>query len=280
MYFMSISILGCGWLGFPLAQSLLHHNYRIKGSTTSESKFEILEKNGIEPFLLSVPETVDSQSNDSFWESDVLFLNIPPGRGEPNLSNSYPEKLKRVCDRILRTDRDKRIKKIIFASSTSVYPSKEGIYSEEDTDLTDTSRPSGKAVLKAENLLLGYSEFETVILRFGGLYGYNRHPVRYLAGKENISSPLKPVNLIHQDDCIQIVRKILDLGSVKGVFNAVSDGHPPRKTLYQSAADHFGVEPPSFDESTKSVNRIISNEKLKEELDYSFIYPNPLDHTA
>ena len=280
MLYMIISILGCGWLGFPLAQSLLRHNYKIKGSTTSESKFEILKKNGIEPFLLSVPETLDSQSNSPFWESNVLFLNIPPGRGEPNVSDSYPDKVKRICERILHTDQDRRIEKVIFASSTSVYPSNEGIYSESDTELSDTARPSGTAVLKAENILLGHSEFDTVVLRFGGLYGYNRHPVRYLAGKKNLPSPLKPVNLIHQDDCIHIVRKVLKLESVKGVFNAVSDGHPPRKTLYQSAADHFGVEPPSFNSSSESINRIISNEKLKNELDYSFIYPNPLDHTA
>ena len=35
-----ISILGCGWLGLPLAKSLLAKGYKIKGSTTSESKLE------------------------------------------------------------------------------------------------------------------------------------------------------------------------------------------------------------------------------------------------
>jgi nucleoside-diphosphate-sugar epimerase len=91
---------------------------------------------------------------------------------------------------------------------------------------------------------------------------------------------LKPVNLIHQDDCIQIVKNIIESDISSGVFNAVSDGHPPRKTFYQSAADHYGVDPPEFDDASTSVNRIISNEKLKKELSYSFIYPNPLDHTA
>mgnify|MGYP003615968040 CR=1 FL=1 len=41
---MKISILGCGWLGFPLAQKLIETGYEVKGSTTSESKLEALKK--------------------------------------------------------------------------------------------------------------------------------------------------------------------------------------------------------------------------------------------
>lgn len=277
---MIVSILGCGWLGFPLAQTLLRQDYIVKGSTTTKDKYEILKKNGIEPYMITVPDTVDLAENASFWDSNILFLNIPPGRGTPNVESTYPEKIRSVCERLVNSNGENQIKKLIFASSTSVYPSKEGVFSEDDADLSHTARPSGTAILKTEQLLMEASEFETVVLRFGGLYGYNRHPVRYLAGKKNLSSPLKPVNLIHQDDCIQIVKKIIDDDISTGVYNAVSDGHPPRKTLYQSAADHFNVEPPTFDHSSDSINRIISNKKLKKELGYSFIYPNPLDHTA
>jgi len=277
---MNISILGCGWLGFPLGQSLLSLGHTIKGSTTSDGKYEILKKNGIVPFLISIPETLNNPENDPFFESDVLFLNIPPGRGNPNVTSQYPEKIHSIRDKIETSNQETSIKKVIFASSTSIYPTKEGVFSEEDADLSNTARPSGTAVLKAEQLLLESSNFETIVLRFGGLYGYNRHPVRYLAGKKNLPAPLKPVNLIHQDDCIQIVKKIIEDKIPSGVFNAVSDGHPPRKTLYQSAANHFNVDSPTFDHSDESINRIISNEKLKKELGYSFIYPNPLDHTA
>ena len=39
----SISILGCGWLGKPLAVSFLEDGFSVKGSTTSEEKIDILE---------------------------------------------------------------------------------------------------------------------------------------------------------------------------------------------------------------------------------------------
>ena len=277
---MIVSILGCGWLGFPLGQTLLRHKHIVKGSTTTKPKYEILKKNGIDPYLITVPDTINAPENDSFWNSDTLFLNIPPGRGAPDVESQYPEKITSICDRILKSDGENIINRVIFASSTSVYPNREGVYNEDDIDISDTARASGTAVLNAEQVLMESSDFDTVVLRFGGLYGYDRHPVNYLAGRKNVSSPLKPVNLIHQDDCIQIVKNIIESDISSGVFNAVSDGHPPRKTFYQSAADHYGVDPPEFDDASTSVNRIISNEKLKKELSYSFIYPNPLDHTA
>lgn len=276
---MKISILGCGWLGFPLAQTLLRRGHSVRGATTSKEKLEILKSNGIEPFLIRSPDLLNSAKKNAFWQSDLLFLNIPPGRGNRNVVSSYTKAIHAVREQI-EQEPGQSIKKVIFASSTSVYPPSEGVYTEKDSVARQTSRPSGSAVLKAEKLLLDSDAFKTIILRFGGLYGYDRHPVRYLAGKKNLPSPNNPVNLIHQDDCIGIVETILEKDFEPDIYNAVSDGHPPRQTLYQSAAEHYNLEPPSFDADTESVHRVISNKKLKEKLNYSFIYPNPLDHTG
>lgn len=275
---MNISIMGCGWLGFPLAQQLLQDGYKVKGSTTSDSKIHILQKNGIESYLISIPEDLPECCNSPFWKSKTLFLNIPPGRGNKNIKKVYPEYISSVRDIIESSDSE--IERVLFASSTSVYPQKKGYFREDDAVPGKASRPSGEAVLKAEKVLLESCKFETTILRFGGLYGYNRHPVKYLSGRKNLASPFSPVNLIHQDDCIRIIRAMLENGAESGVYNAVSDGHPPRKTLYLSAAKYFGIAPPHFNEESKSVDRVISNKKLKRELAFSFTYPNPLDYTA
>ena len=37
-----ISILGCGWLGLPLAKELLDRSFEVKGSTTSSNKLDQL----------------------------------------------------------------------------------------------------------------------------------------------------------------------------------------------------------------------------------------------
>ena len=51
-----ISILGIGWLGFPLAKKLIENGFNIKGSTTSESKLDLLKNNNIQPFQIELSE--------------------------------------------------------------------------------------------------------------------------------------------------------------------------------------------------------------------------------
>ena len=46
---MQVSILGCGWLGLPLAKSLIEKGFSVNGSTTSVEK--IPEVHGEDIFL-------------------------------------------------------------------------------------------------------------------------------------------------------------------------------------------------------------------------------------
>ena len=61
-----ISILGCGWLGLPLAKSLLQNGFSIKGSTTSLEKISLLESEGIATFLVRLEEHQISESIADF----------------------------------------------------------------------------------------------------------------------------------------------------------------------------------------------------------------------
>jgi UDP-N-acetyl-D-mannosaminuronate dehydrogenase len=44
---LTLAIVGCGWLGLPLALKALESGQKVKGSTTSHSKVEELEKMGL-----------------------------------------------------------------------------------------------------------------------------------------------------------------------------------------------------------------------------------------
>ena len=272
---MIVSIFGCGWLGFPLAQRLLEKDFRVKGSTTSSKKLKLLKQNGIEGYQIQIPDSLQIPEVESFWDCDILFINIPPGRGSENVDTVYPEQIKKVTEKA----RDHQVSWIIFASSTSVYSEYGGITKEEDADVNNTSRPSGLAKLRAENIVRE-SGMDYTVLRFGGLYGYGRHPVNYLSGKKNLNGASKPVNLIHQVDCINIVEEVINQKARNEIYNVVSDGHPPRKEFYQSAAKHFNLPIPTFlKEKNQKEYRVVSNLKLKTELKYTFSYPNPMDFT-
>ncbi|TYP93303.1 Nucleoside-diphosphate-sugar epimerase [Fodinibius salinus] len=272
---MTISILGCGWLGLPLAENLRDSGHTVKGSTTSAEKLNLLRNKNITPFLLELTPQIECEECNDFWDSDLLVLNIPPGRGRDNIEEYHLQQINTVAEQLSGSPIDR----LIFISSTSVYPPQPGIVAESDTEKGNAKRPSGNALLKAETLLMEQESFDTTIIRFGGLYGYDRNPAHFLAGRKNVSGGNAPINLIHRDDCIGIIDRIIDKDVRGEIFNGVSDGHPPKNMYYPAAAESLGLEPPSFDENEdKDKNyKVVSNRKLKELLDYRFTYPNPMD---
>lgn len=271
---MTVSILGCGWLGLPLAESLLQKDFSVKGSTTTKKKLHNLKQKGITPYLIRLEPELNCENCEEFWQSELLVLNIPPGRGKENIVEYHTAQIQAVADNVRKSD----IERIIFISSTSVYPKTPGVVEEEDARQGEAGRDSGEALLQAEQLLQESSEFETTIVRFGGLYGYDRNPAHYLAGKTNLNRAKAPVNLIHRDDCIQIIEEIISKDITGEVFNAVSDGHPPREMYYTTVCKALGLTPPHFKSDTGENYKVVSNAKLKKQLAYRFKFPNPLDN--
>jgi nucleoside-diphosphate-sugar epimerase len=259
-----ISILGCGWLGLPLAKNLLQNGYSIKGSTTTESKLEILKKEGISPFLITLKANdIQRETADFLENSEILIINIPPGlRG--NSEENFVAKMENFIPFIENSS----VKKVIFVSSTSVYTDKNQVVTEETMPNPETE--SGKQLLISENLLLKNKNFQTTILRFGGLIGEDRHPIKFLSGRNNVENPDAPINLIHQSDCIEIIQKIIEKEVWNTVFNAVAPFHPTRKKYYTEKALELNLVPPQFNENQPSVGKTVSSHKLITVLTYEF----------
>jgi len=262
-----ISILGCGWLGLPLAKMLLQKGYLVKGSTTSPSKLDILSSAGIQPYLIHLAGEPTNKLAD-FLQTDLLIISFPPkiraGKGE-----DYVQQINFLVESI----QEASLKNILFISSTSIYP---------DTNSTVTELTIPAASLTAQYLVqaekaLQRTSIPTTILRFSGLIGYDRHPGRFFAGKENLPNPLGPVNLIHLDDCLQIINVIIEQQKWDEVYNACADTHPQRQEFYTAATAALGLPPPHFaDPNLNDTFKIINSEKLKKELYYRFIYPDPM----
>ena len=263
-----ISVLGCGWLGFPLAQALIKNNYLVKGSTTSQDKLDNLKENQIQAFLISLDE--DKIYGDVIHflkDTNTLIINIPPKLRGNNKEN-FVTKINNIVPFIQQSN----IKNVLFVSSTSVYSDSEAILEINEDSIAIPESESGKQLLEVENLLLNNTSFKTTILRFGGLIGKDRHPVKFLAGRENIENPNGPVNLIHQEDCINIILKILETNSWNTIFNAVAPFHPSRKEYYTQKAIDLGLELPHFTDSKLSIGKIISSKKLIDDLEYHFLH--------
>jgi len=267
-----ISILGCGWLGLPLAKSLIaKRRYFVNGSTTSENKLSILKDAGINPFLVALEsESISETINDFLAESEILIIDIPPKlRGNiPETSASSRKVFVEKIENLIPFIEKSTIKKVLFVSSTSVYGDENGIITEETIPNPETE--SGKQLLLAEALLQKNQNFETTILRFGGLIGEDRHPVKFLAGKENLENPDAPVNLIHQNDCIEIIEAIIQQSKWNEVFNAAAPFHPTRQEYYTQKAKEQNLILPKFSSEKSNITKVISSEKVENILKYQF----------
>jgi len=257
----SIHILGCGWLGKPLAVELIKEGYHASGSTTQESKVAELESLGIKPFVIKFDPQLTSSATE-FFQADILIISIPPKR-KSGQTDVYLEQMNNVVQAILKGS----ISSVLFISSTSVYADGDRAVSEIDADPTSY-------LVEAENIFRSQTKFKTTVIRFGGLVGPGRNPGRFLAGKKDVQGGNHPVNVIHQQDCIGIIKAIIDQEAWGEVFNACAEHHPTRNEFYTRASEVMQLETPQFSKSDVSKNKVVSCDKLKTKLNYQFIYPD------
>ena len=264
----TISILGCGWLGLPLAKAFVQSGFQVKGSSTTPAKLNLLENAGIQPYLIDLKQDLNNELVQEFMQySDWLIVAVPPkirsGEGE-----KYPEMLLNFLSYLEKN----RPVKAIFISSTSVYSDLNKVVTEADlpTNLDDNF------MLQAEKVMQDFFAGRVTILRFAGLMGPGREPGKFLAGKTNVANGQAPVNMIHLVDCIAIITEIIKQNCLGQFFNACADEHPTRQAFFTKAALNSGLIPPVFSDEPTTGFKIISNEKLKQTLSYSFIHPDPL----
>lgn len=259
----SISILGCGWLGLSLGSTLVNYQHHVCGSTTRLSRLSLIAYKGIKPYLVDLNPLFSGDA--SFFEADILVVNLPP-RNQAGDPHFHRKQLETVRD----CARKGCVKRIIFVSSTAVYPDLNRVVHENDADKDSLSR-SGISLLEMENIFKEEKQFQTTVIRFGGLYGPDRHPGRFLRGKSSVPGANNPVNVIHRDDCIAIIKSIIDNGVWGETLNACSPNKVSRKEFYSEAAKEIQIDPPTFSKEPQPY-KDVSPKKLINLLNYHFIH--------
>lgn len=262
----TVSILGCGWLGKPFGAALVREGYIVYGSTTQAANASVLAALGIKPFVITLHPQADSSNPDDFFQCDILVISIPP-RTRTNPPEVYLSQLEYALQRA----RARGVQHILYISSTAVYPDVNRIVTEDDAD------PESYLV-KAEAIVRAFTS--TTVIRFGGLVGPARHPGRFLAGKKDLSGKNTPVNIIHQRDCVGIMKRVLEQQAWGEVFNACADEHPTREVFYTQASKALNLEPPQFTPDDSTPYKIVSSEKAKQRLGYTFAYADPIKMTG
>ena len=116
---------------------------------------------------------------------------------------------------------------------------------------------SGKAHLEVEQYLLAEWGKQAVVMRFAGLIGPGRHPVRFLSGREGIEHGKDRVNLIHLDDCVKAISQLASRWPSNQILHLASPQHPTREEYYCKMAQLAGLPLPRFSDSADRNSKVI-----------------------
>lgn len=265
----NISVLGCGWLGLPLAGYLVSEGYQVKGSTTTPAKLALLAAQNIKPYLINLAANNTEAPLTDFLETDILITNFPP-RLRANKGEEYLKQINSLAAAINRSS----LQHILFISSTSVYPDLNQVVTEGENlipYLVDN------ILMQAENIITNTREKAATVVRLAGLVGNNRHPGRFFAGKTNIANPGSPVNLIHLADCVQLLSQVIIQSKWGEVYNGCAPLHPTRQAFYTAATLALNLPLPHFSPpQITDTYKIINADKIIRDLNCSFIHPDPM----
>jgi nucleoside-diphosphate-sugar epimerase len=266
----TIAVLGCGWLGLPLAKHLLAQGHRVLGTTTSPEQLPLLAAEGIEAQLLQLGS--DFSAGDEarlaglLSQATTLVLNVPPRAA---VAGGYPQLLRPVHRAVAAA----RVKAVLFVSTTGVYPDEPRLMSETDAIST---RDAASDVLRTEgHFVPRYGQWQSTVVRLGGLIGPGRAPGRFLAGRRNLPQGDAPTNLLHLFDAVGVLNTIIEHGIWGHTLNVCAQSHPLRRAFYPAAASYLGLEPPTFLPGGNS-SKVIDSSRLRSLVPYTFQHDDVL----
>lgn len=266
-----ITIIGCGWLGLPLAIQLQKSGHNIVTTCRSEAKAKKLQAMAINCQPWQLGEDLSQQRLTHLFDSSILILNIPVGRKNPK-AEAFVENMRSL----LQYAAQGQIQQVVFISTTSVYGAIEGVVTEQSPTFPDTE--SGKTNLAIERLVKQHFGKNTTIIRPAGLVGEDRHPIHFLAGKQNLTNAHHAVNLIHQKDVIDGIERVINNNIWDQTLHLSAIEHPSRQDYYCSSAKQLGLPIPEFTpQEKKALGKIIDPSHSLKLLDLRLSYPSPFN---
>lgn len=281
-------IVGCGYLGLPVARKWLAAGDQVFAISRSRQRQQILEKEGLQVITADITEA-DSLKNlsDSLPPIDTILFAVGFDRSKyGDIRTVYVDGLANFLDSI-----SNEFGQFIYISSTGVFgPTDSDIdgWVSEDSS-TNPIRPGGVACLEAEQMLQQRIGDRLTVLRLAGIYGSDRIP-NLGAIKQQQWDKLNPIgylNLIHVVDAAETVCRVAE-ANVRGETFLVADGAAvERKVYYEYLANLAGVEidwgevQRSLESKAEDragrrrvVNKRVNSNKLRETIPIELAFPS------
>jgi len=274
-----VVVFGAGYVGGEVAIAAAQQGAQVTALTRNGQQAERLRTHGC--------EVVVSYLGSADWHDQVARCDhalVAVGAAGPGLAGyqtSYRDGIRSVLDWSTLVETAGHL---VYTGTTSVYPQDGGAVVDESAE-TQGGSPQTDLLLAAEQLVAAWPRGAT-ILRLAGIYGPGRHHILNRLLDRNADSvagkPETHLNLIHRDDVVSAVLSVWSAGekSFGRVYN-LADNHPPtRQELVSWLCQRLDRPVPAFSgqpavgRRRNSPDRIISNRRIREELNWSPQYPN------
>lgn len=270
---MRALIIGCGYVGTALGARLVQLGHEVVGVRRSGEP-----EQGLQIISADITQPAEWAKIDAAFDWVVNLVSSNKG-GVDEYRQVYLEGNRNLVNWAA----GRGLKKIVYASSTSVYAQKDGSAVKESSP-TEPATDTAKVLVEAEKILLQAAPALTcVILRVAGIYGPERGHLfkQYLKNEAKIPGKgERIINMIHRDDLVEVIIAALKNGRAGEIYNAVDDEPVAMINFYRWLAETLGKWMPPFaaeeeePERKRAVtSKKVQNRKMKIELGVQLKYP-------
>jgi nucleoside-diphosphate-sugar epimerase len=264
-----VLVAGCGYLGTAVAEQFAEAGWQVIGWRLQKSPVPVLQNTiCVTAVDLSDPESVRRNS----FEADIVVHCA--GATERN-AESYRRVYQTGLANLVASFPQARL---IFTSSTSVYPQSDGNWVNEESPAEPLTE-NGRILRGAEEIALTHGG---IVLRVAGIYGPGRSFLlrSVIEGTANVSGGDRIANQAHRDDISAAIFFLARRETIMPprIFNVVDDLPAPRSEILKWLSRQLAI--PLTDSSAGKEqrkggdsNKRISNAKLRA-LGWAPIYPS------
>jgi nucleoside-diphosphate-sugar epimerase len=252
-------IIGCGYLGLPLALRRQAEGDEIAAWVHSHASAEALGAHGFSRVIAG------SVAEEELWRNLPKFDRVvhcasSGGRGVEGYREVFVKGARLMAEQQPEARR-------LLVSSTSVYGQTLGeIVTEESA--AEPAVETGNVLREAEEIA---RKAGAIVVRSAGIYGPGRGVLleKLRRGEAVIEGDGRRwINEIHRDDLVSAVAHLLEVGEPGAIYNASDDEPVTQVDYYRWCSGFLGVPMPPFGpvkEQRKRglTNKRVSNAKLR-----------------
>ena len=272
---------GLGFSALTLARELRAEGWAVSGTCRTPGKQAKLRAEGIDAHLFDGAAPFDGAGAEALARADHLLASVPPGAdGDPVLVAA--------ADVIGRCAA--RMRWAGYLSTTGVYGDTGGAVVTEDSPLAPTSPRGGYRVAaeSAWRALGRTSGLPVHVFRLAGIYGPGRSVLDQIrqGTARRIDKPGHRFSRIHVTDIARVLRASMARPNPGAVYNVCDDEPAAQADVVAQGAALLGLPAPAlvpFAEAAETMspmalsfwrdNRVVSNARIKDELDVELACP-------